>query len=79
MDFALKSGTEITELIQVTYESSNPDVVQREIKALIEAGKELNVKNLLVLTWDEKRDMEKDGMTIQFRPLWEWLLEKTEA
>lgn len=78
VDFALKSGTEITELIQVTYESSNPDVVQREIKALVEAGKELNVSNLLVLTWDEKRDMEKDGMTIKFRPLWEWLLEPTK-
>jgi len=79
VDFALKSGTEITELVQVTYESSNPDVVQREIKALVEAGKELNVKNLLVLTWDDKRDMEKDGMTIKFRPLWEWLLDKTKA
>jgi len=79
VDFALKSGTEITELIQVTYESSNPDVVQREIKALIEAGKELNVKNLLVLTWDDKRDMEKDGMTIKFRPLWEWLLEPAKT
>jgi len=79
VDFALKSGTEITELIQVTYESSNPDVVQREIKALVEAGKELNVSNLLVLTWDDKREMEKDGMTIKFRPLWEWLLDKTKA
>lgn len=78
VDFALKSGTEITELIQVTYEASNQDVVQREIKALVEAGKELNVSNLLVLTWDEKRDMEKDGVTIKFRPLWEWLLEPTK-
>jgi len=79
VDFALKSGTEITELIQVTYESSNPDVVQREIKALVEAGKELHVNNLLVLTWDDKRDMEKGGMTIQFRPLWEWLLDKAKT
>lgn len=76
VDFALKSETEITELIQVTYGASNQDVVQREVKALVEAGKELNVSNLLVLTWDEKRDMEKDGMTIKFRSLWEWLLNR---
>lgn len=79
VDFALKSGTEITELIQVTYGASNQDVVQREVKALVEASKELNVSNLLVLTWDEKRDMVKDGMTIKFRPLWEWLLDKAKT
>lgn len=48
-----------------------------EYKARAEAGKEMNVRNPLVLTWDDKRDMEKDGMTIKFRPLWEWLLEET--
>lgn len=75
VDFALKSGTEITELIQVSYGTIDQDVLQREIKALTEAGKELNVDKLSVLTWNEKRTVEKDGMTILFKPLWEWLLE----
>jgi len=79
VDFALKSGTEITELIQVSYETTNQDVLQREIKALTEAGKELNVDKLSVLTWNEKRVVEKDGMTIHFKPLWEWLLEPTKT
>ncbi|MCX6723573.1 MAG: hypothetical protein NT155_00150 [Candidatus Staskawiczbacteria bacterium] len=30
-------------------------------------------QKLTVLTWDEKREIEKDGMTVQFVPLWEWL------
>jgi len=76
VDFVVKKGHMVTELIQVCYESVNSDVEQRETKALSEASSELNVKKLTVLTWDEKREVKKDGMTIQFRPLWEWLLEK---
>lgn len=77
VDFVVKEGAEVTELIQVCYEVKNPDVEEREAKALVEAGSELKTKKLTVLTWDEKRDMEKDGMTIRFKPLLEWLLEKT--
>lgn len=78
IDFVLKKGYEIAELIQVAYESTSQDVEEREIKALVEAGKELNVAKLSVLTWNEKRTVEKDGVTIQIRPLWEWLLEEIE-
>ena len=68
-------GYVVTELVQVCFESINPEVEQREIKALVEASGELNVKTLTVLTWDEKREVEKDGLTISFKPLHEWLLE----
>ena len=75
IDFVLKKGYEVVELIQVAYESTNADVEEREIKALVEAGKELNVTKLTVLTWNEKREVQKDGVTAQFIPLWEWLTE----
>jgi uncharacterized protein len=73
IDFVLKKGYEVVELIQVAYESTNTDVEEREIKALVEAGKELNVTKLTVLTWNEKREVQKDNVTVQFIPLWEWL------
>ncbi|OGY81988.1 MAG: hypothetical protein A3F54_03630 [Candidatus Kerfeldbacteria bacterium RIFCSPHIGHO2_12_FULL_48_17] len=76
VDFVVKEGITVMELIQVCYEAKNPDVEAREVKALVEAGSELKTKNLTVLTWDEKREVAKDGSVIQFRPLWEWLLEK---
>ncbi len=79
IDFVVKNGVDIKELIQVCYESINTDVEQRETKALFEAGGELKVKKLTVLTWDEKRIVEKDGITINFRSLWEWLLEETKT
>lgn len=73
VDFVVKKGIEITELMQVCYEAKKPDVEEREVKALVEASNELQVKKLTVLTWDEKRKMQKDGMIIHFEPLWEWL------
>jgi hypothetical protein len=78
VDFVVKKGVEIVELIQVCYEVNNKDIEQREVKALVEAGKELNVIKLSVLTWNEKRIVEKNGLTIYFKPLWEWLLEETK-
>ncbi len=75
VDFVLKKGTQIVELIQVCYEINNPEVEARETKALIEAGDELRTNNLTVLTWDDKREIKKDGKVINFKPLWEWMLE----
>ena len=90
VDFVVKKGLEVTELMQVCYDLTNPDVEQRETKALFEASDELapldnfvsnGVKKLklTVLTWDEKREVKKDGNVIQLKPLWEWLLEPLNA
>jgi uncharacterized protein len=76
VDFVVKKGAQISELIQVCYEITNSDVELRETKALIEASDELRVNNLTILTWDEKRQIKKDGKVINFKPLWEWLMEK---
>lgn len=74
VDFVLKKGTEATELIQVCYSALNSEAELRETKALLEASSELRVNNLMVLTWDEKRKVKKDGKLINFQPLWEWLI-----
>ena len=78
VDFVVKKGTEVTELMQVCYDLTGSDVEQREVKALLEASDELKVKKMTVLTWDEKREIKKDGSVIQLKPLWEWLLEKAQ-
>jgi predicted AAA+ superfamily ATPase len=75
VDFVIKKGHVVTELIQVCYETINADVEQRETRALFEASEELKVNKLMVLTWDEKREVEKDGLKVEFKPLHEWLLE----
>ncbi len=77
VDFVVKKGIEVAELIQVCYESISSHVEQREVRALVEAGNELKVKKLTILTWDEKRTVKKDSDTIEFVPLLEWLLQQT--
>lgn len=79
IDFVLKNGYQVVELMQACYDLTAPDVEQREVKALVEAGKELDVKRLTVLTWNERRVVEKDDMTIHLKPLWEWLLDGSQT
>lgn len=78
IDFVLKKETEVTELIQVCYESINSVAEEREAKALTEASGELKVDTLSVLTWDEEREVRRDGKTVQFKPLWKWLLDQNK-
>lgn len=75
VDFVIKKGYQVVELMQVCYDLTDPDVEQREVKALIEAGQELNVSTLTILTWDEKRMVTKNNTTINFIPVWERFLD----
>lgn len=79
VDFVIKKGFKIVELIQVCYDVSSQEAEEREVKALIEASEELKVKKLTVLTWDQKHEVKKNGHTINFKPLWEWLFEETKT
>lgn len=73
IDFVIKRGQVVTELMQVAYDCSSLEVSEREIKALLEAKEELRPEKLTVLTWDEKKLVNKKGVSINFVPLWQWL------
>lgn len=74
VDFVIRENLHISELIQVSYDTSNIETTQREIKSLIEAQEELNAQELEVITWDEEKEIEKNGKTITFKPILKWLL-----
>ena len=74
VDFIIKQGLKIKQLIQVTYASSKDEINHREISSLIKASKELKCKNLLVITWDYESEEEINRRKIKFIPLWKWLL-----
>lgn len=76
IDFVIKKGTAVTELIQVCYSLQDADVETREVKALLEASSELNAPKLIILTWNEKQEIKKNDLTINVIPLHEWLLNK---
>jgi len=76
VDFVLKRDKKIESLIQVSYINSEEEIKEREVKALLKAGKELKCNNLLVITWDYESEEKFEGKNIKFIPLWKWLLEK---
>jgi len=80
VDFVIVEGFKAKQLIQVTYVSNGDEVGKREIEALLKASKELNCKNLLIITWDYDDEMKLKERKIKFIPLWRWLLSdfKTE-
>ncbi|MCD6591125.1 MAG: ATP-binding protein [Candidatus Aenigmarchaeota archaeon] len=75
VDFVIKEGLIVKQLIQVTYASGMDEIEKREIKALIKASKLLNCKDLLAITWDYEGEEKWDGKKIKFAPLWKWLLQ----
>ncbi|MCD6367556.1 MAG: ATP-binding protein [Candidatus Aenigmarchaeota archaeon] len=77
VDFVIKKGKKIKQLIQVTYSSSMDEVKDREIKSLLKASEQLKCKNLLVITWDYEDEIILERKKIKFLPLWKFLLSKS--
>lgn len=75
VDFVVKEGRKIKELIQVCYDTGNYDTKKREVSALVKSGKELKCRKLAVITDDYEAEETIDGRKIKFIPLWKWLLE----
>jgi predicted AAA+ superfamily ATPase len=74
VDFVIKEGLKINQLIQVCYDIENEKTKEREINSLIKAGKELNCKNLLIITDDYEGKEKINSKTILYKPLWKLLL-----
>ncbi|MFO7618183.1 MAG: ATP-binding protein [Thermoplasmata archaeon] len=74
VDFLLRRGGAVTELIQVCYDVEEWETKLRETRALVKASEEMGCKNLTVLTWDHEDTENVDGRKIKYVPLWKWML-----
>ncbi|MCD6408620.1 ATP-binding protein, partial [bacterium] len=79
VDFVVKEGWEVKQLIQVTYAPSINEIEKREIKALLKASELLKCNNLLVITWDLEEEEKVERNRIKYIPLWKWLIEGMES
>jgi predicted AAA+ superfamily ATPase len=48
----------------------------REVRGLVEACRLPGRRKALLLTMDQREDLEVDGVRIPVRPAWEWLMER---
>lgn len=74
VDFILKDGNVVEELIQVAYDISDIRTKEREIKGLLKASKELRCDALTVITWDFHDEEVFDGKTIRYLPIVRFLM-----
>jgi predicted AAA+ superfamily ATPase len=74
VDFVIKSGENVEQLIQTCYDLEDPKVKRREIGALLKASRELRCNSMLVVTWDQEGEERVEGKTVKLVPLWKWLL-----
>ena len=74
IDFVVKKGTKITELIQVCADISEKKTHAREIRGILEAASEFNLKKALIITREFEGETIEDGMEITFLPIWKWLI-----
>ena len=79
VDFLARGPGGGTELIQVCADASDPVVAERELRALVEAGRWYPhaKKRLLTLTRDGAPPELPQGVTLQ--PAYEWMLAGPEA
>lgn len=79
VDFILKKGRKVIQLLQVCYDPSNISTREREVQSLLKASKELRCTNALIITFDHQEEQRVQGITIHYVPLWRWLLTGTPA
>jgi predicted AAA+ superfamily ATPase len=74
VDFIVKEGLKVQQMIQVCWNVEAPQTRNREIRALLKAMEEFKVSTSLVITEDQESEEKINDKRILFQPLWKWLL-----
>ena len=61
--------------VQVCYNLNNEETQKREINALLQLAKRIEIKKMLVITKEEESIISEQGMNIEVIPIWKWLLD----
>jgi hypothetical protein len=74
VDFVIKEGLKVKELIQVCRDMSDMETKEREIKGLVKAMEEFDLGSGVVITEDYEGEEKIKNREIIFKPLWKWLI-----
>jgi uncharacterized protein len=77
VDFVVKAGTQVNELIQVCWDLTQPESLNREVRSLLKASVKLKCNRLLIINIKEERTEEFTWFGVQrnieFVPAWKWM------
>jgi len=78
IDFVVKKGTRIKQLVQVCADVTDPKTKTREVRALLKASADLRCNDLLILTETAEGEESVSWFgaqgKVRFMPLWKWAL-----
>jgi len=74
IDFIIRDGEEIVQLIQVCYVLSDVETKSREISSLLYGLNEFNLSKGLIITYNEEYSEIRENKEIQVIPFWKWIL-----
>ena len=72
-DFVIQREEYVTELIQVTWDMTDAETREREIKGLIEASSATGCDNMKIITSDYEAVLEIENKKIDVIPAWKWM------
>ena len=79
VDFLVKEGSHVSQLIQVSTDVSDPRTLMRELRGLVKASAELECRELLLLndSADRTETFHWRGVEREVRllPVWKWLID----
>ena len=71
-DFLVFDKNTISDIIQVTFDMSDENTKKREIKGLIEACKNFDLKSGTIITFDSEDELIENGIKIKIIPFYKW-------
>lgn len=73
-DFLVCAGRQVQEVVQVAYTLQTPRVREREIRGALSAAAATRCDRVTIVTYAERDDLTVDGVHIQVRPAYDWLI-----
>ena len=64
--------------VQASFSLSESTTFERETKALVKIAGSFEIEKAIIVTYDDERTIEVDGVSIDIVPVWKWLL-KTQG
>jgi len=60
--------------VQVSMDIDQENTLSRELEPLIATAKYFGIKENLLITYNQERDFQRDGIYVKAIPAWKWLL-----
>ena len=60
--------------VQASFSITDSPTFERETKALVKIANSFDIEKAIIVTYDDERTIEVNGVSIDVIPVWKWLL-----